>query len=165
MIAQPKTGKIDSIVLANYILKHYGPMSHLKLQKLLFYCDAYCLAYFGQELISDKFEAWVHGPVSRKVFNELKGASLLYADMYYSQIPGIDEDAIFNLLPIDVKDLLTDVLGSLSQWSGIELERATHRERPWIEAREGYAEADKCHNEISKATTLSFYRFQQGMTE
>lgn len=24
--------KMDSIVLGNYILKHYGPMSHLKLK-------------------------------------------------------------------------------------------------------------------------------------
>lgn len=37
---------IDSIILSDYILKHYGPMSHLKLQRLLFYCDAYHLAYF-----------------------------------------------------------------------------------------------------------------------
>lgn len=33
--------KIDVLVLSDYIIKHYGPMSHLKLQKLLFYCDAY----------------------------------------------------------------------------------------------------------------------------
>ena len=31
--------KIDVLVLSDYIIKHYGPMSHLKLQKLLFY---YC---------------------------------------------------------------------------------------------------------------------------
>lgn len=44
--------KIDSIDLANYILYKYGSMSHLKLQKLLFYCDAYHLAYFDEELIT-----------------------------------------------------------------------------------------------------------------
>lgn len=53
MEATKHLGKIDSIVLSNYILKHYGDMSHLKLQKLLFYCDAYCLAYFGEELVTD----------------------------------------------------------------------------------------------------------------
>ena len=163
MIATTKTGKIDSVVLANYILKHHGPMSHLKLQKLLFYCDAYSLAFFGEELVSDKFEAWVHGPVCRRVYNQMKGASVLYTDMSYSPLPGIDEDAAFNQLPIDVKDLITDVLGNLTQWTGIELERATHRELPWIEARKGYGEADKCHVEISKETTRTFYRTQQGL--
>ncbi len=163
MIATAKTGKIDSVVLANYILKHYGPMSHLKLQKLLFYCDAYCLAFFGEELISDKFEAWVHGPVCRRVYDQLKEKSALYTDMSYSEIPGVDEDAAFDALPMDVKDLLNDVLGNLTQWSGIELERATHREQPWIEARRGYGEADKCNVEISKETTRDFYRSQQGL--
>lgn len=163
MIAETKNGTIDSVVLANYILKHHGPMSHLKLQKLLFYCDAYCLAFFGRELIDDTFEAWVHGPVCRKVYNEMKGASVLYTDMSYSPIPGINEDACFDTLPLDVKDLITDVLNNLSSWSGIELERATHRESPWIEARRGYGEADKCHVEISKETTRSFYRVQQGL--
>lgn len=163
MIAIPKTGQIDSIVFANYILKHYGPMSHLKLQKLLFYCDAYCLAFFGEELLSDKFEAWVHGPVCRKVFNEMRGASLLYSDMSYSPINEIDEDSHFNNLSIDVRELLNDVLSNLAQWTGIELERATHRELPWIEARQGYGEADKCHVEISKETTRKFYRTQQGL--
>ena len=163
MTVMYKTGRIDSVVLANYILKHYGPMSHLKLQKLLFYCDAYCLAFFGEELISDKFEAWVHGPVCRRVFNEMKGSSILYADMSYSPIPGVDEDTIFNELPFDLRDLLNDVLGNLTQWTGIELERATHQELPWIEARRGYGEADKCHVEISKETTRAFYHNQQGL--
>ena len=163
MIATTKQGQIDSLVLANYILKHYGPMSHLKLQKLLFYCDAYCLAFFDEELISDKFEAWVHGPVCRSVYNQMKGASVLYTDMSYSPLPGIDEDAVFDMLPIDVKDLITDVLVNLTQWTGIELERATHREFPWIEARFGYGEADRCHVEISKETTRNFYRTQQGL--
>lgn len=163
MIATPKTGKIDSVVFANYILKHYGPMSHLKLQKLLFYCDAYCLAFFGEELLSDKFEAWVHGPVCRRVFNEMKGASLLYTDMSYSPMPGIDEDETFSKLSFDVKDLLNDVLVNLTKWTGIELERSTHSELPWIEARQGYGEADRCHVEISKETTRTFYRNQQGL--
>ena len=60
---------IDAIVLSNYILKHYGPMSHLKLQKLLYYCDAYSLAYFDNPLIEDDFEAWVHGPVCRRLIH------------------------------------------------------------------------------------------------
>lgn len=163
MIAVTKSGKIDSVVLANYILKHFGPMSHLKLQKLLFYCDAYCLAFFGEELISDRFEAWVHGPVCRKVYNEMKGASVLYTDMSYSPISGINEDVIFDKLPIDIKDLINEVLANLTPWTGIELERSTHRELPWIEARRGFSEADKCHREISKATTQSYYRTQQGL--
>lgn len=158
MEAYKSLQKIDSIVLSNYILKHYGPMSHLKLQKLLFYCDAYCLAYFNAELVTDLFEAWVHGPVSRKVYDSLKDKSVLYSDLAFSETDGIDVDAEFGKLTQDQQDLLTAVLKDLSAWTGGELEAATHREFPWIEARGGYSEADKCCVPISKETTRKFYK-------
>lgn len=148
--------KIDSTVMADFILKHYGPMSHLKLQKLLFYCDAYHLAYFGKELVTDEFEAWAHGPVSRKIYNSLKDKSILYSDIYYED-NGLDPDIEFEKLTIDQKELLKDVLGNLSSWTGLQLESATHREIPWIEARSGFREGDKCSVLISKQTTKDFY--------
>lgn len=148
---------IDSCILADYILKHYGPMSHLKLQKLLFYCDAYSLAYFDKELITDEFEAWIHGPVSRKVFDNLKDKSILYSDLKF--IPsGIDVDEEFDKLTSDQKDLLKEILSQLSSWSGIELESATHHETPWLEARKGLSSADKCNVHISKETTKEYYK-------
>lgn len=149
--------KIDSILLSNYILKHYGPMSHLKLQKLLFYCDAYHLAYFDVELIDDKFEAWVHGPVSRKVFDSLKDKSLLYSDIEYVDNDTDIDNKFASLLSLQ-KDLLNNILSTLSTWTGIELEASTHSEKPWLEARVGYGEADRCHELISKDTTRSFYK-------
>lgn len=150
--------KIDSVVLSDFILKHYGPMSHLKLQKLLFYCDAYCLAYFDKELVEDQFEAWVHGPVSRKVYDSLKDKSILYSDLAYSGKDGVEVDKGFGKLAKDQQDLILAVLKDLSEWTGVELEAATHREKPWIEARKGYSEADKCNVLISKETTRLFYK-------
>ena len=152
-----KLSKIDSTILADYILKHYGPMSHLKLQKLLFYCDAYHLAYFDQEIITDKFEAWVHGPVSRNVYNGLKDKSILYSDLSFSD-NGTNPDDEIKKLTTDQQTMLKDVLDVLSTWSGPQLEAATHHESPWIEAREGFAEGSRCTVHISKKTTLEFYK-------
>lgn len=149
---------VDSIALSNYILKHYGPMSHLKLQKLLFYCDAYHLAYFDTQLVEDKFEAWVHGPVSRKVFKSLADKSVLHSDIEYSPIEGVDEEAMFESLNSSQKELITDVLQELHTWTGFQLEKATHREEPWIKARCGYGEADKCAVNIDKDITKVFYK-------
>ena len=158
MKSERQLQKIDSIVLSNYILKHYGPMSHLKLQKLLFYCDAYCLAYFGQELVTDKFEAWVHGPVSRRVYENPRDKSILYSDVSYSEQDGVDVDKAFSKLTQDQQSLVTAVLKDLSTWTGPELETATHRETPWRQARAGRSEAEKCHELISKKTTMDYYR-------
>lgn len=150
--------QIDSIVLGNYILKHYGPMSHLKLQKLVYYCQAYHLAYFDSPLINDDFEAWVHGPVSRKLYDSLRNKSVLYADIAYSPIDGTDEDFEFDKLTSDQKNLITEVLDTLSKWTAIELERATHREKPWIEARGELSVAEKCSNTISRETMRTYYK-------
>ncbi len=158
MEIENKLNKIDSIMFGNYIIKHYGPMSHLKLQKLLFYCDAYHIAYFDVELIEDKFEAWVHGPVSRKVYESFKDHSVLFADLKFSDINTENPDPIFEQLTKSQKDFLNEVLSTLTQWTDIDLESATHKEEPWLEARKGHSFGDKCSEEISKETTKTFYK-------
>ncbi len=149
--------KIDSIVLSDYILLKYGAMSHLKLQKLLFYCDAYHLAYFDEELVTDKFQAWVHGPVSRKVFDSFKDKSILYADLSFD---GNKENVLKLFLELisEQQELINDILSVLSQWTSMQLETSTHNETPWVEARKGAAKGDICCNEISKETTKLFYK-------
>src|SRR3990167_4770105 len=76
-----KLGMVDSNDLANYVLMKQGQMSHLKLQKLLYYIQAYHLANLEAKIIADDFEAWVHGPVSRKLFDKVKDLSLLYSEI------------------------------------------------------------------------------------
>lgn len=156
MIVTNTYNTIDTIVLADYILKHYGPMSHLKLQKLVFYCDAYSLAYFGRELITDNFEAWVHGPVCRRLYDSLKDKSKLYSDIAYSD-DGTDVDNVFMTLVSDQQSLIKSILDQLSSWSSLELETATHQETPWLKARVGYGEADKCNVIISKQDMKEYY--------
>ena len=154
--------KIDSLILSDYILMKYGPMSHLKLQKLLFYCDAYHLAYFDTELITDKFEAWVHGPVSRKVFDSLRDKSVIYADLNFNGDAESVDRNVMNLASSQ-REVIEDVLSELSKWSGLQLETATHREMPWIEARAGKGPGDRCTVEISKETTKVFYKKELGL--
>lgn len=149
---------IDSIILSDYILKHYGPMSHLKLQRLLFYCDAYHLACFDKELIDDSFEAWVHGPISRKVYGSLKDKYMLYEELTYSNNTKEDVDNKFAKLTQDQQTLIVSILTDLSTWTMFELGASIRNEKPWKEARIGYGEADKCHVEISKETTRLFYK-------
>ncbi|MCV5933728.1 DUF4065 domain-containing protein, partial [Escherichia coli] len=60
--------------IAYYLLffahEHGDQITPLKLQKLVFYADAWYMALNnGQELIPDQFEAWVHGPVARELYS------------------------------------------------------------------------------------------------
>jgi hypothetical protein len=56
----------SSIVdVAEYILRQHGEMSTMKLQKLLYYCQGWSLAWTGEPLFPEDFEAWASGPVCR----------------------------------------------------------------------------------------------------
>jgi len=69
---------IDSVDLAYYIInsKKYTNLSHLKLQKLLYYIQSWHLVFFDKKLFDDDFQAWVHGPVSRKIYDTFKDESI-----------------------------------------------------------------------------------------
>ena len=149
---------VDSEILAAYILKKHGSMSHLKLQKLVFYVQAYHLAYFNADLISDEFEAWVHGPVSRKLYESLNTENALYSDVFYEE-KNDSPDTIFNeSLTNDQLQLIDDVLEELSPLTTLQLENMVHSEMPWKTAREGYSTVDKCHVIIEKEIIRTFYK-------
>lgn len=118
-------------MIADYILQKYGPMSHLKLQKLLYYY--------------------------REVYDSLKDSSVLYVDLGFADTNN-PEAELNNLVSSDQSQLIIDVLNELSAWTGLELENATHSELPWCEARQGLGPADRCEKIISKNTMKSFYK-------
>lgn len=151
---------IDSTVLAGYILQKYGPMSHLKLQKLLYLVQGYHLAYFnGKPLIEDSFEAWVHGPVSRKIFNELRDKSILYDDISLELEEGEEtpEDILKGRLSTTQIEVINEVLDMYASEKGITLEAITHKQAPWIKARAGAGPADKCENVISPQDMQAYF--------
>ena len=156
-----KLGILDSLLLGEYILFMHGPMSHLKLQKLVYYVQAYHLAYFGQPIIEDDFEAWVHGPVSRKLYDVVKEHSLLYTDVGYKNEGGETPDIkIQALLTEEQLELLGDVLSEYAQIKGLQLENLTHSELPWQKARVNYGSGDRCNVIIPKDVMKNYYREQ-----
>ena len=151
---------VDSLLITEYILFRYGPMSHLKLQKLLFYVDALHLAYFDKEIVTDEFEAWLHGPVSRKVYNTVKDLSILYDEIKYHNVGGEKTPDI--LLKESVTDeqleLIDEILAEYSKLTAFQLESLSHNEGPWLSARKGHAPSDKCTTPIDKDYTRNYYK-------
>lgn len=152
--------RVDSSLIAKYISLKTGKMSHLKLQKLLYYCYALHYAYFEEELFEGDFEAWVHGPVSRNLWNNVREHSLLYNDIVYSVEPGEENpiEVVENTLTSDQIQLLKDTLLELGELTGYQLENMTHSELPWKEARMGYNEGDRCNEPIQKNTIKNYYK-------
>ncbi len=153
--------KLDSVELATYILAKLGqPTNHLKMQKLVYYVEAYHLSYFNESIIKDEFEAWVHGPVVRKIWKRFcnKSAPLydqIRLDTYESmKIMGEVESKIND----EQFDLIENIISSLGAKSGYYLECMTHEELPWKEARKNLPSEARSSRKISKETMRKFYQ-------
>lgn len=66
----------DALTVANYIVHHAltrkNDISHLKLQKILYFIEAHYLVEHGRSLIAEQFEKWKLGPVVPEVYHEYK---------------------------------------------------------------------------------------------
>ncbi len=59
--------------VAEYILQKLGPMPTWKLQKLVYYCQAWHIVWEDEVLFDEPVEAWANGPVVRKLYNRHRG--------------------------------------------------------------------------------------------
>jgi len=63
-----------ALAVANFLLTcakaEEKPLTHLKLQKLIYFCYAWYAGNYEKELFSEDIEAWQYGPVIRKVYLE-----------------------------------------------------------------------------------------------
>jgi uncharacterized phage-associated protein len=125
----------------------------LKLQKLLYYCQAWHLAIHNRPLFDGKFQAWVHGPVNRQIYDRFLTTKTLYSEMLKSDIRSeFSMDAVTN-----ERNHIEDVLEVYAPFRSSQLEALTHQELPWIEARSGYAPNERCENELDEETMRSYY--------
>lgn len=134
--------------VANYFLKKER-MTHKKLQKICYYAQAWYLANHDIPLVPNRFEAWIHGPVSPDLYSQYKG---------WGWLPIVIDNNInitfLNDSTPRFLDLVYDVYG---KYSGDELESMTHQELPWQEARNDCPSNAYCRNPISQNTMKKYY--------
>ena len=152
--------KIDAVKLAKYLLAHSGPMSHLKLQKLLYYVEAWHLAFFEQSIIDEDFKAWLHGPVCVPVWHACKDISILNGGIKIKNDAAKPKvmSAIEAQLTKDQKQLIGDVLSVYGGKTAYHLECLTHSEEPWIKARGNTPPDEASSARISKDVMRKFYQ-------
>ena len=109
------------IRLAN---KTGSSLNNLKLQKLVYYAQAWHLALHDTPLFPEDFQAWVHGPVILELYQKYK---------HFGWRP-ISEDA-HPELPKNVENFLDKVAKEYFACNAYELEQMTHAEDPWKLAR------------------------------
>lgn len=139
--------------VAKYIIsvsrEHGEPISNLKLQKLLYYAQAWHLALYDGALFDERLEAWVHGPAVPPVYGEYKQWSWQPICADVPEIHIADERIKAHL------DEVLDVYGGLT---AMYLEKLTHQEDPWLKARGDLPPDVPSHNIISHDDMRNYYR-------
>jgi uncharacterized phage-associated protein len=146
--------KVSALKLADYLL-YKGQAEGVeitpkKLQKLLYYVQAWSAAINDKKVFEDRIEAWIHGPAIKEVyaaFQQFGGKPILKE---------VAESAI-NEIPQEVRDFVDKVWSVYSGFDGNYLEYLTHSEDPWKDARKGIEPYISSDNEITYESMRSFY--------
>lgn len=137
---------VHAIDVSAYILSKLGEMTAMKLQKLIYYCQAWSLVWDEEPLFIEKIEAWANGPVVREVFKEHK------TKFKISTIGG--DPKVLSPTQIETIDSVLEFYGDKdSQW----LSELTHIEDPWKDARGDTPMGVRSSNVITHASMMTYY--------
>ncbi|TRZ78475.1 DUF4065 domain-containing protein [bacterium] len=125
-------------------------LSNKKLQKLLYYSQAWNLVFRKKDLFLEDFEAWVHGPAIPKVYREFKRFGSATIDMK-------TQESDFRALTDNDKKILDEVWKVYGKYDATYLEILSHNEEPWQNARSGCVAYDASDAIISKEEMKEYY--------
>lgn len=170
----------NAMDVANYIVKkaidRQQPVTHLKLQKLLYYVVAKYLKDTGEYLIAEPIYKWQFGPVVKEVYHAFKtyGSEVIkspYAYLKDSSVFMPDEngrfpefklyfenpDAVNTKLDGEeaFKNTVNDVMDELLSKGPFELVERTHQEEAWLSYKSAIfsreAELEYSQDELRRA--------------
>jgi uncharacterized phage-associated protein len=143
--------EISDWILSKVNTEAGDTISPLKLQKLLFYCQAYYYSQFKKPLFKERIEAWAHGPVEYTQFKR-------FENLFRNDPIRVGElNLIIPTFDKDEEDFLNEVIEVYGEHSAHYLERLTHRETPWKEARGSLEPHERSSNEITLTAMSDFY--------
>ena len=137
--------------VAAYILAEAGPMPAMKLQKLVYYSQAWHLVWDEEPLFAENIEAWANGPVAPALYRVHRLQWILGKNEPIGGDPS-------NLTPSE-RETIDVVLGSYGDKPAHWLSELTHRERPWRVAREreGLADGERGNARITHQDMFEYY--------
>lgn len=134
--------------VASYILAKMGDVSTWKLQKLVYYSQAWNLVWNDFPLFEEPIQAWANGPVCPVLYEQHKGRFLINN----SHISGD-----FSKLTKQEIETIDKVIEFYGGYSGQELSDISHSERPWMDARRGLEITERGNHVITHEAMSEFY--------
>jgi len=142
-------GKMMTVFdVAKYILREHGDMTAMKLQKLCYYSQAWSLVWDERPIFTQRVEAWMNGPVCPELYQAHRGKYILGEASLVGDVEQLDDDA---------KDTIEAVLETYGDKSASWLSALTHKEDPWLNARNDLPEGERGSSEITHGAMADYY--------
>ena len=131
--------------------KKHGDMTAMKLQKLVYYSQAWSLVFDDEPLFGERIEAWEHGPVVRKLFRMYRGEYNLRETLIGEGNP--------EELNEEQRKTIDFVVRNYGPLKPEALKKRTHREAPWKKAREraGLGPSEPSRERIRHEDMVKYY--------
>ena len=137
----------------------YG-ITNLKLQKVLYFVQAYFLITTSKQCFKERIEAWDFGPVVPEAYREYKqfGSSNIPSVSYYVEVNSKDfwnsKVKTYRKEVISNRDQnrIDAVVDRLSDYSATDLVEITHNQTPWMDAYVPYR-----NNEITPQAIKEYF--------
>ena len=133
--------------VAAYILARRGRMTAMKLQKLVYYSQAWSVVWDERPLFPEKIEAWANGPVVRELYDTHRGS------FEVTEWPRGDVRRLTSGERRTIDAVLDFYGDKRAQW----LSDLTHREQPWLLARRGLPDGERGNHEITLSSLDEYY--------
>jgi uncharacterized phage-associated protein len=133
--------------VAAYILRRTGKITAMKLQKLVYYAQAWSLVWDEKPLFRERIEAWANGPVVPSLYKKHRGT--YFVSGWSSGDP--------SKLTKDQRETVNAVLKFYGRKSSQWLSDLTHMENPWKDARKGLVPGERGCREITHAAMAEYY--------
>ena len=127
---------------AGYLLNQCEDITHLALQKALYYIQGFYYAFYNTFIFTEDCEAWIHGPVYRGIYEKYR--------FHHFDSTGQQSNFDSSVFTAQEKNILDSIVKNICCYSGKTLELFTHNESPWIDTRNGIPDNYGSNKKISK---------------
>jgi uncharacterized phage-associated protein len=143
---------VDYIILKVRSEDENASLINLKLQKLLYFIQAWSYGIHKKPIFIGDFQAWIHGPVNKIIYDRFNPTKYLYSEIYLTDI--LNNNVCIN---DDDSEFIDFILENYIKYSGAELERLSHSEYPWVKTRENLNPNDRCDKIIDPSLMIKYY--------
>ena len=144
---------MHALDVAAFLLEQLGGMSAMKLQKLVYYAQAWSLALHKRPLFQQEIQAWSYGPVIPELYATHRRQFVVTRE---------DIGGAGNASEVKADTLALTVVGhvvrSYGQKDGVQLSDLTHAEDPWRFARARVPELSRSQAIITHEAMQRFYQ-------